>query len=143
MSPSRISLRVHVPPCFRLAALSLVALPVISVSSAQPSALGGGPSPTPSWTAEINQPQAAFGVSVAPAGDVNGDHISDVLIGAPTFDRGQTDEGGARLYLGSSAGLATNAVWAAESNQDSASFGLCVAPAGDVNGDGYADALVG
>jgi len=97
----------------------------------------------PAWTAESNQVGASFGASVATAGDVNGDGYADVLVGAYTYDNGQTNEGRAFTYYGSAAGLATSAGWTAESGQASAEFGLSVAAAGDVNGDGYADVVVG
>jgi hypothetical protein len=74
---------------------------------------------------------------------VNGDGYSDVLVGAPYYDNGQTDEGRAYLYLGSAAGLSPSAAWSAESDQSFADLGYAVASAGDVNGDGYSDLLVG
>ena len=40
-------------------------------------------------------------------------------------------------------GISSNSNWTAESNQASAWFGYLVATAGDVNGDGYADVIVG
>ncbi len=96
------------------------------------------------WTAELDQADAQFGVSVATAGDVDGDGFSDVIVGAETFeDGGDTDEGGAFLYLGSASGLSASAAWTGESNQDGALFGHSVATAGDVNGDGYSDVIVG
>ena len=95
------------------------------------------------WTVESNQDSAEFASAVAPAGDVNGDGFSDVLVGAKSFDNGQNNEGRAFLYLGSPTGLATSPAWTAESNQASANFGESVAAAGDVNGDGYADVIVG
>ena len=103
---------------------------------------GAGPSTSAAWTAESDQAGAAFGFSVATAGDVNGDGYSDVIVGAPYYDNGQTDEGRAFLYLGSGAGLSTNAAWTAESDQASAVFGVPVATAGDVNGDGYGDVII-
>jgi hypothetical protein len=102
-----------------------------------------GLSTTAAWTAESNQASAYFGGSVASAGDVNGDGYADVVVGAYRFDNGQIDEGRAFLYHGSAAGLATAAAWTGESNQASAEFGISLAPAGDVNGDGYADVVVG
>ena len=97
----------------------------------------------PPWTAEVNQVDAWFGFSVGSAGDVNGDGYADLLIGAPLYDGGQVDEGRAYLYYGSPAGPGTKALWTAESNQADARFGWSVAGAGDVNGDGLSDVVVG
>ncbi|HHN73943.1 MAG TPA: hypothetical protein ENK10_01815 [Acidobacteria bacterium] len=98
---------------------------------------------TAAWTAESNQANARLGISVATAGDVNGDGYSDVIVGAYLFDNGQTDEGRAYVYHGSASGLSATAAWTAESDQSSALFGWSVATAGDVNGDGYSDVIVG
>lgn len=98
---------------------------------------------TASWTAEANQAQAKFGWSVASAGDVNNDGYGDLIVGAPFYDNGQTDEGRAYIYHGSSTGLATVASWNTESNQASAYHGYAVGSAGDTNGDGYDDVIVG
>ncbi len=102
-----------------------------------------GPSMTPAWTAESNQAFAYFGSSVATAGDVNGDGYDDVIIGAQEYSNVQSREGRAYLYLGSASGLSTTPVWTGESNQDNALYGDVVSTAGDVNGDGYDDVLVG
>jgi MYXO-CTERM domain-containing protein len=102
-----------------------------------------GLSTTAAWTAESDQASASFGTSVASAGDVNGDGYGDVIVGALNFDNGQTDEGRAFVYLGSASGLSTAPAWTAESDQASAGFGNSVASAGDVNGDGYGDVIVG
>ncbi len=95
------------------------------------------------WTAEGDQKLAAFGGSVSTAGDVNGDGFSDVIVGAYQFDNGQVDEGRAYLYLGSAGGLSTSPAWTAESDQEAANFGYSASTAGDVNGDGYSDVIVG
>jgi hypothetical protein len=102
-----------------------------------------GLSATTAWTAESDQANAQFGWSVAMAGDVNGDGYSDVIVGAPFFDNGQTDKGRAFVYLGSATGLSATTAWTAESDQGDAYFGWSVAMAGDVNGDGYSDVIVG
>ena len=102
-----------------------------------------GLSPTPAWTAEGDQANADFGMSVGTAGDVNGDGYADVIVGADLYDNGQTDEGRAYVYLGSSSGLSPASSWTAEGDQANADFGVSVGTAGDVNGDGYSDVIVG
>ncbi len=98
---------------------------------------------SPAWTAEGDQVGAEFGHSVATAGDVNGDGYADVVVGALFHDNGSTDEGRASVFLGSAAGLSTSTGWTAEGDQASAAFGSSVASAGDVNGDGYGDVVIG
>jgi hypothetical protein len=102
-----------------------------------------GLEPTPGWTAESGQPADWFGASVGTAGDVNGDGFDDVIVGAYDFDHGQRDEGRAFVYDGSPSGPSAIPSWTAESNQEEALFGQAVGTAGDVNGDGYDDVIVG
>ncbi len=94
------------------------------------------------WRAEGDQANANLS-RCAGAGDVNGDGYSDVIVGAPLYDNGQTDEGRAWVYLGSATGLRTTAVWSGESDQSGANFGYAVNGAGDVNGDSYGDVIIG
>lgn len=100
-------------------------------------------STTPDWMAESNQVGAHMGFAVSTAGDVNHDGYADVLVGAIAYDDGETDEGKAYLFLGGPAGLASSPAWTAESNVAGALFGKSVAAAGDVNGDGHDDILIG
>jgi hypothetical protein len=74
---------------------------------------------------------------------VNGDSYSDVIVGALQYDDGQSQEGAAFVYVGSAGGLATSPAWTQEGNQAGAFFGCSVATAGDVNGDGFSDIIVG
>ncbi len=92
---------------------------------------------------EVDQASAQFGASVAGAGDVDGDGFADVLVGAPHFDNAFVDEGRAFLYRGSPLGLELAPAWTAYGDQDGAQFGVALNSAGDVNGDGFADVVVG
>jgi hypothetical protein len=102
-----------------------------------------GLSSTPSWTGTIDRSGAGFGYSVSTAGDVDGDGFGDVIVGAPFSSNGQGNEGEAFVYLGSPSGLSIVPVWTTEGNQGGAFLGNAVATAGDVNGDGYDEVIVG
>ncbi len=94
-----------------------------------------------------DQDFAYFGASAETAGDVNGDGYSDVIVGASPTDNGETNEGVALAFLGSAGGImGSNPVSAhvlLESDQANAYLGTSVGTAGDVNGDGYSDVIVG
>ena len=82
-----------------------------------------------------------LGRSVAGAGDVNGDGYADVIVGAPTT-RGGADAGAAYVYFGGPGAddVADLTLLGAAAGDY---FGCAVAGAGDVNGDGYGDVIVG
>jgi hypothetical protein len=102
-----------------------------------------GPRSTAWWQVEGNQAGSGFGFSSGGAGDVNGDGFDDVLVGAPFWDNGESNEGRAFVYHGSPTGPSMTPDWTVESNQQDARFGNRVRAAGDVNGDGFDDVLVG
>ena len=90
-----------------------------------------------------DQSASSFGISVASAGDVNGDTYDDVIVGAPFYDNGEENEGAAFIFHGGPSGIGTNFITQVESNQTRTDFGLSVAGAGDVNGDNYDDVVIG
>ena len=85
------------------------------------------------------------GYGVAGVGDVNGDGFGDLLVGAPFHDLAGSNAGAIYVVLGSatltSTNLGTFPIMIGEVANDEA--GRNVAPAGDVNGDGFQDMLVG
>lgn len=103
----------------------------------------GGLASAPAWTAESNQAGARLGDKLSGAGDVNGDGYDDVIVGAALYDSTFTDAGAAFLYLGSPAGLQAEPAWIAIGDQADEQFGACAQAAGDVNGDGFGDVIVG
>lgn len=115
----------------------------------------GGPTglaKTHSWAAtgggSCGESDGGFGKSMAAAGDVNGDGYGDVIIGAlkyknPNLSFGGNKDGQAWVFYGSPTGLATTANWTIKSTQYASGLGSDVAGAGDVNGDGYDDVVIG
>ena len=92
------------------------------------------------------------GVSVAGAGDVNGDGVDDVIVGADQADNNsRTDSGSAYVIYGttgaSPTGVDLASLGARGFRIDGAGpidrAGVSVAGAGDVNGDGVDDVIVG
>lgn len=93
------------------------------------------------------------GTSVAPAGDVNGDGFGDFLIGAPGFDvAGNADAGAAYVIFGKAGGFdplldlaAINGLngFRLDGLRGDDLTGFALSTAGDFNGDGYSDLLIG
>ena len=78
------------------------------------------------------------GNSVAWAGDVNRDGLTDLIVGAPGRDSFGMDSGTVSLYSGKDAAL----LWEAH-GMPGDGLGWSVAGAGDVNADGYPDVIAG
>ena len=92
------------------------------------------------------------GVSVASAGDVNGDGFDDLIIGATNADPNGTGSGASYVVFGQAGGFAANVELSDldgtngfQINGEAAGdySGLSVASAGDVNGDGFDDLIIG
>lgn len=97
----------------------------------------------PAWTWITSQ---AAGASVAPGGDLNGDGYGDVLVGQPYWDTpSHVDAGRVAVFHGGPAGLPPVPTYELFSPLPAAQqqFGFAVDTAGDVNGDDYADVVVG
>jgi hypothetical protein len=105
--------------------------------------LGAGVSGGADWMAEGDFANATFGSCVASAGDVNGDGYSDVIVGAPRYPALGSNTGRVYTYEGSALGLPATADWIIDGYHFGGFFGGTVASAGDVNGDGYDDVVVG
>jgi Ca2+-binding RTX toxin-like protein len=92
------------------------------------------------------------GFSVSGAGDVNGDGIADLVVGAPSADPNGTSSGASYVVFGTDAGFpsslnlsaldgANGFVINGEAAYDM--LGASVSTAGDVNGDGIDDLIIG
>lgn len=82
---------------------------------------------------------SAPGSVPAGIGDVNGDGFDDLAVGDPSGALGRVD-----VYLGSADGLAATPVWSSVGQAQAFSgFGTAIAAAGDVDGDGFDDFLLG
>ena len=105
----------------------------------------GGLAVTPHWSYGSGQAYADLGCSAASAGDVNGDGLSDIIVGAVFADRnGRHDNGEALVFAGPlTGGAATTPIWSFAGQADYENVGHVVASGGDINGDGFADVLAG
>ena len=111
-----------------------------------------GPQAVPATYWDLEGPLADLYPRLACAGDVNGDGYDDFLIGQPKWNGRTKARGRVLVYHGSPQGLNSTPAWSAtydlpaqkDVDEDyEQHFGWSVAAAGDVNGDGFADIIVG
>lgn len=106
----------------------------------------GGPAPAADIVLEGEQDASKFGFSVSTAGYVNDDNFADVIVGAPYYDGDvYLDRGRAYVFYGDGSGVNSNPDWIAEINTfaDGDLFGFAVDSAGDFDGNGFDDVVIG
>lgn len=85
-----------------------------------------------------------FGASATGAGDIDGDGYDDVAVGADGLGEDDaTGDGRALLWRGGSTGPGGQPDQALSDSSDDSLFGRSLDGAGDVDGDGFADLVVG
>jgi hypothetical protein len=85
---------------------------------------------------------SGFAVSIAPIGDLNGDGHPGVVIGAPYLPATSTVPGAVYVYVSDGSMLSAEPVLNGPFD-DNSNFGASVAGAGDINGDGRGDFVIG
>jgi hypothetical protein len=104
---------------------------------------GSGLNELPDWEYNFPQAGASFGIDVSSGGDTDGDGIDEILVGAHQFDDEQSGEGAVYAFFGRWGGMALMPGWQVEGNKNDTLFGFAVDNAGDTNGDGLSEALIG
>lgn len=102
-----------------------------------------GPAAAPDWRVTGEQEGEGLGRSVAFTGDTDGDGFPEIAVGAPDFDSPERWAGRVLVYRGSATGPSEEADWSAVGAFEGATSGFSVAGAGDVDGDGFDELVVG
>lgn len=101
-----------------------------------------GPAAEPDWQFTQGQAYALVGSGIGLSGDINNDGYNDLFMSAKMWDGGEEDEGKVWMYYGSPTGP-VNSGWTWEPNQAGSIAGFPISYAGDVNGDGIDDVVIG
>ena len=98
-----------------------------------------GATGNPLFTRNGTSEEDYFGISVSGAGDVTGDGMADVVVGAYWADHNGEHAGSVRVYRGPN-GIIEHTFFGDDAHDW---FGESVSGAGDVNDDGHDDIIVG
>jgi tRNA A-37 threonylcarbamoyl transferase component Bud32 len=96
-----------------------------------------------SWRVQGDHDYSAYGDGMERVGDVNGDRCDDILIPQHDWTSQARNQGRVRVYLGSPSGPRSEPDQVLTDELQAARFGHCVRGVGDVDGDGFADVMVG
>jgi hypothetical protein len=91
------------------------------------------------WTAPGTLPGDRFGLCISAAGDLDGDGVPDLLVGAPDDDLGGNGAGAMIALSGANGSV----LWRVNGGASGDSLGFQVAGVGDLDGDGVGDAVGG
>lgn len=88
------------------------------------------------YTVNGTSANGLFGAAVAAVADLDGDGVKELVVGIP-------GENGLVGHVEVRSGSSGSLLWSMTDNQAGSEFGFAVAGTGDVNGDGFADVIVG
>lgn len=99
----------------------------------------GGVLPSaPTWTLH-GVPTANFGLGIGGVGDVDGDQMPDLVVGAPTAGVISEQKGAVYLFRGDAAGVETTASWSVAGAANLDFLSTSIEGLGDTDGDGIGD----
>jgi hypothetical protein len=100
---------------------------------------------TKQWYYTASQSDEAFGFAVADPGNIlgGGDYYGRIIVGAAQYDTGSLVDAGAVFAFYGSSDLPATPSWTQFGDQAGGHLGYSVSTAGDVDGDGYYDVIVG
>lgn len=137
MTSIQLPERESVTPLWSVGVLALICaiLPVAPATGQSLKLSTSVPSPNPIK-------KGLFGATVEKIGDMNGDDVSDIIVGAP-FESADGKQKAGRAYLISGSDGRVLVPLSSPNPSEYGGFGSAVSPVGDLNEDGAADFIVG